>query len=172
MRFGSFTLAAFAVQDPSWSISGRSKTVRSLMPIPDSHDVVVVVDQPSASHLLPTTSTASSVPPLMRGIREWLVPSAYAFDPPSRKDIELLNRAMATFYNTKDLPTAQDLLTQTIKAWEQQPDDERASLYRIRAECYMGLLQPKEAQADYTKAIELLQTEEGQDADPSELPTA
>ena len=78
-------------------------------------------------------------------------------------------------YYKKD-SNAIDLLSQVILVWKDQPTDERAALYRVRADAFMNQLQPLEAQQDYTRAIQLLtQTDDGDSmgtADPNELPAA
>jgi tetratricopeptide (TPR) repeat protein len=121
-------------------------------------------------------TSSTHVGNMMQPIRDWLlVPPAYAADetPPSDSDIELLQQAMAAFYNPdKDMGKAEQLLTQAIDAWKTQPADEVAGLYRVRADCYMALLKPQQAQADYTKAIDLLTGPGGDSADPNELPAA
>ena len=109
-------------------------------------------------------------------IRQWLLPPAEAADvvTPSAGDIDLLRQAMAAYYNQqdRDVSKAEGLLTQAIQAWQSQPVDELAGLYRIRADCYMSLLKPDDAIQDYSRSIKLLQGPGGQNADPSDLPAA
>jgi hypothetical protein len=37
----------------------------------------------------------------------------------------------------RDLPRAEELLNQVIDAWQRQAPDEKAGLYRVRADCYV-----------------------------------
>lgn len=69
-------------------------------------------------------------------------------------------------YSKNDV-TATDLLTQTIAAWKDQPSDELAALYLLRANSYMATSttatttasqQEQEAIQDYTRAIPNLQS--------------
>ena len=122
----------------------------------------------------------------------WLVPSAYAVadlarelpatttssptttGPPTQDEIQLLQDALGAMYGAPRDPTiALPLLDQAILAFARQAPDERAGLYRVRAECYMAVQQPTQAMADYTAAIALLQGPEAQrTADGAELPAA
>ena len=57
---------------------------------------------------------------------------------PSKEEIQLLRNAFAAFYGTnRDPSAAEPLLSQAIQAWERQPNDERAGMYRVRGDCYM-----------------------------------
>lgn len=96
-----------------------------------------------------------------------LVPPACAAEPPSNSDVDLLNRAMVAYSKNDD--TATDLLTQTIAAWKDQPSDELAALYLLRANSYMvtssttattttASQQEQNAIEDYTRAIPNLQS--------------
>jgi hypothetical protein len=132
---------------------------------------------PAIEHVLATThpdqSTVNPINPMMGHIREWLVPSAEAAEPPSPNDVDLLRRAMAAYYNQdRDLAKAEGLLSQAIQAWQSQPADELAGLYRIRADCYLTLLKPEDAANDFSRAIKLLDGPGGDAADPSDLPSA
>ena len=134
----------------------------------EKHLVPVHLEQLIVSSETPSMDTEAQ---WMQPIRDWLlVPSAEAAEPPSNKDIELLQQAMAAYSNNDS--KAADLLTQAIAAWKEQPADELAALYRVRADCYMNLLQPQEAQQDYTLAIQLLTGPGGEAADSNELPAA
>jgi len=94
------------------------------------------------------------------------VPSS---SPPTKEEIALLREAFASFYGTtRDYTTAERLLTEAIEAWQRQPPDEQAGLYRVRGDCEMALLQPERAIADYSKALDLLRITTK--ADPAELP--
>jgi tetratricopeptide (TPR) repeat protein len=110
---------------------------------------------------------------LSEGISTWMIASAKP-EPPSASDISKLQRAVAQFYGVdRDLVTSEQLLTEVIEIWKDQPLDEQAGLYRVRADCYMLLGQPEKALEDYNKAITFLETKEGADAlDPNELPIA
>ena len=188
MRVNSWVAAAFVASSGQQQPHRDTTTELSAIPFqtpPAPVDVVQQTTQPSLALLASsssnpstttttTTTTTSAGSALAVGIREWLVPSAFAADAPSKKDIELLNRAMATYYNKegRDLDKAEQLLSEAIGVWEKQPADERAALYRIRADCHVAMKKPVDAQNDYTEAIKLLNTEEGEDADPSELPAS
>ena len=178
MKNSRWILAAFLSSYPEeWAVNRRSKLYLSplptLTPSPAIHEIKgdarITGAQPSSLVSLATTSS-----PLTSSIRDWLlVPPASAAEPPTQADIQLLNRALETFYSNAEYPKALDLLSQTVDRWIEQPADERASLYRIRADCYMALQQPNKAVEDYSQAINLLQTPEAKDAaDPNELPAA
>jgi tetratricopeptide (TPR) repeat protein len=95
--------------------------------------------------------------------------------PPTKQEIALLREAFAAFYGTTDRdPTkALDLLSQAIEAWQRQPADELAGLYRVRGDCYMALERPNDAIVDYGQAISLLQQPGASEAaDPVELPAS
>lgn len=66
------------------------------------------------------------------------------------------------------------MLTECIGVWEatNQGGDEIAGLYRVRGDVDMELFQPKNAEADYAKAIEYLEGPDGDKADPEELPAS
>lgn len=73
-----------------------------------------------------------------------LVPPAFAAEPkvaaspPSNEEVKLLREAFAAFYSVdRDLPRAEELLNQVIDAWQRQAPDEKAGLYRVRADCYV-----------------------------------
>jgi hypothetical protein len=106
------------------------------------------------------------------------VPPAWGSEsskPPTKEEINLLREAFAAFYGTgRDVVVAEQLLTQAIQAWQKQPADELAGLYRVRGDCYMALLRPLEAVDDYAASISLLKEspEEGAKADPGELPAS
>jgi hypothetical protein len=109
--------------------------------------------------------------------RELILPQpAFAAEtpaPPTNAEIEMLRNAFAAFYGAnRDAQAAEPLLTKAIQAWELQPNDEKAGLYRVRGDCFMVLLKPQEAIRDYTTAINLLQGPEGDRADPGELPSS
>jgi hypothetical protein len=91
------------------------------------------------------------------------VPPASAAEQPqapplTKQEISMLREAFAAFYGTnRDPPRALELLSEVIDAWQRQPPDERAGLYRVRADCYMAVSKPLEAIQDYSTAINLLQ---------------
>jgi hypothetical protein len=98
-----------------------------------------------------------------------------AASPPTKEEVALLREAFAAFYGTTDRDPikALDLLTQVLDAWQNQPADERAGLYRVRGDCYMALGRPNDAITDYGIAIDLLQKPGMLDnADPVELPAS
>lgn len=119
-------------------------------------------------------SNGNAVGPLARGVREWLVPSANAATTgPTNDQIDLLRRAFAALYNEGGNPEAAlPLLDQVVSAWEKQPAEERAGLYRVRGDCHLRLLQMKDAVKDYTVSIDLLDGPDGDLADPDEKPAA
>lgn len=86
---------------------------------------------------------------------------------PSNQDIQLLRQAFSEYY-AREYVKAVPLLDSVIDKWSNQPDDERAGLYRVRADCFMGLANAKSAYNDYDQSLKLL----NDNADPSELPTA
>lgn len=161
MKAARWIFSAFLVSDPSAQSSNHQ---HNLAPVTLEH-VEIVPSQ--------TKITVDGLSPLSF-VRDWLlVAPAEAANPPLQKNIDMLQEAMATFYNQPaNYEKAERLLTQTIEVWKEQPVDELAALYRIRADCYMSLLQPSRAQEDYTTTIQLLQSPGGDQADPTELPTA
>lgn len=163
MRFLPWTVAAFVAH------------------VPPENPPVTVVEHIALPLKNPTETSVFSAPTnnnaMLTGIRQFLVPSANAATPdaapPSPKDIKLLQDAMASFYGVdRDLTKSSELLSQAIEVWKGQPADERAALYRVRADCYMGLLEPQKAEQDYAVAMDLLQGPGGDLADPEELPAA
>ena len=94
--------------------------------------------------------------------------------PPTKDEIQILQDAFGAFYGApRDPTTALPLLDQAIIAFARQAPEERAGLYRVRADCYMALQQPTNAMEDYTAAIALLQVPEAKrNADGAELPAA
>lgn len=116
---------------------------------------------------------------LTMGIQNFILPPANAAmdastpSPPTEAEIKLLREALGSFYGERNMEKAQELLTKAINAWERQPPDERAALYRVRGDVYMELLNPKDAVQDYTQVIDLLTLPEAKDlADPGEMPAA
>jgi len=113
---------------------------------------------------------------LSHGIREWLIPSAYAAEvapkPPTVDEVKLLRDAFEVLYGQRDPAKAEDLLNKAIAAWERQPPDERAGLYRVRGDCYTAMLQPENAVSDFGTALSLLTGPGGELADASEMPAA
>ena len=124
---------------------------------------------------LPTTVSApsSNSALLHEGVSLWL--SDASNSGPSKADVALLRSAFAEFYGVnRNLEKSLDLLTQAIEAWQNQPPDERARLYRARGDCYILLAKAEAAAAaaDYSQAINLIQGPGGSSADPEELPAA
>jgi len=120
--------------------------------------------------------TQSSASVLLRdGISSWLVSADTTTAPePTKADVQLLRQAFAEFYGAnRDLIKSEAMLSQVIESWEQQSNDERAALYRVRGDCYTLLSDAARAVTDYDTAIRLLNTPDGKaKADPSELPAA
>ena len=109
----------------------------------------------------------------------FLVPPAFAAEvaspaPPTNNEVLTLQKAFAALYGAqRDPQAALPLLDESITAFQRQPADERAGLYRVRADCQMALKNPTEAIEDYSTAIELLKLPESQDkVDPAELPSS
>mmetsp|Transcript_31623 Transcript_31623/g.74425 ORF Transcript_31623/g.74425 Transcript_31623/m.74425 type:complete len:434 (-) Transcript_31623:233-1534(-) len=105
------------------------------------------------------------------------IPAANAAEapaPPTKNEILTLQKAFAAFYGTqRDPQAALPLLDESVRAFERQPADERAGLYRVRGDCQMALKNPTAAVEDYSTAIELLRLPEAKDkADPAELPAS
>ena len=111
-------------------------------------------------------------------MNEWFgVPPANAAEasgPPTKNEILTLQKAFAAFYGTqRDPEAALPLLDESVKAFERQPADERAGLYRVRGDCKMALKDPVAAVEDYSMAIDLLKLPEAKEkADPAELPAS
>jgi phage gp37-like protein len=151
-------------------------TQAKLYPGTIDHSILRTIDNPpnlwtetGSSHIVVGQHVIQS------HIHDWLnqiLPPANAFDVPSEDDIKLLNQAMDA-YNRKD-PTTIDLLTKVLMLWKDQPSDELAALYRLRADAQMRSGNANLAKLDYSQAIDLLTTTPaGRDnADPNELPTA
>lgn len=140
-----------------------------------TESVSVVQQQTSKNGINLSHKTTGSSPMLLQGIQEWLVPPANAATapkPPTDSEIKLLRSAFEALYGVRDAEKAETLLTQAITAWERQPPDERAALYRVRGDCYTALLNADLAVQDYTTTIDLLTGEGGELADPAELPAA
>ena len=103
--------------------------------------------QPSSSSSSLQLVTRKSV--LNDGIQSWIqdnimVPPANAAaetsapPPPTKDEIKLLREAFAAFYGVdRDSTLAESLLSQAIEAWQRQPPDEQAGLYRVRGDVYM-----------------------------------
>lgn len=172
-------------------------TTTTLPPVPPADNVVIITTTtttPTPASTFPTMAAAASTTVLSSSpssssqlswqIQEWLQdslgvpPASAAADaiapPPSKEDIALLRQAFASFYGMgRDYAVALDLLSKAIAAWQGQPPDEQAGLYRVRGDCQLALLQAPAAIEDYTKALELLQLDQSSNkADPAELPAA
>jgi hypothetical protein len=94
-----------------------------------------------------------------------------ANEEPTSEDIVLLRQAFSES-NARNYDSAVKLFDTVIMKWVDQPVDERAALYRSRADCYMGLGDASAAYADYDSCLKLLQKDIAGAADPAELPTA
>lgn len=115
-------------------------------------------------------------------LRSWIeenlgVPPVLAAEstPPTKDEIALLRSAFSAFYGTdRDVTKAEELLTKTITAWQRQPADEQAGLYRVRGDVFATEGKAIEAISDYTTSISLItETTAGRNnADPAELPAA
>ena len=57
--------------------------------------------------------------------------------PPTNAEVKLLREAFGAFYGELNPEKAETLLSEAILAWERQPPDEKAALYRVRGDCYM-----------------------------------
>ena len=141
-----------------------------------------MVLQRSTKPLISQTASSSS---MMKGAKDWLASTSFSLlpepafaeteppKPPTNGEVQLLRKAFATFYGaSRDAEAAEPLLTEAIQAWERQSADEKAGLYRVRGDCYAALLQVDKAIADYTTAIDLLKSPDGEKADPAELPAS
>ena len=167
MRFLSVTTAAF-VSSTGMRKTHDSSTVCPLVP-------AAVVTELSSFLAFRQQQQPQNV--VNVAIQEWLaVPPAFAAEtasPPSQKEIALLREALASFYGVdRDLEKSEALLTEAIDAWQRQPPDEQAALYRVRGDCFMAELKPQEAEKDYTTAINFLEGPGGELADKEELPAA
>ena len=92
---------------------------------------------------------------------------------PSKADIQLLRQAFSEFYGVeRNLDLSMDLLNQVVERWQGQPADEKAGLYRVRADCHMLRGESAEAYQDYNTAVQLLEGPGKLKADPGELPLA
>ena len=156
--------------------------------------VQMIVKEQQHQEQYNSISYHSSENQLTKGIQNFIIPPANAASdvttsvsktssiststtkppsPPTETEIKLLREALGAFYGERNMDKAQELLSKAIVAWERQPPDERAALYRVRGDVYMELLHPKDAVQDYTQAIDLLNLPEAKDlADPGEMPAA
>mmetsp|Transcript_7180 Transcript_7180/g.10287 ORF Transcript_7180/g.10287 Transcript_7180/m.10287 type:complete len:438 (-) Transcript_7180:7-1320(-) len=191
MTYGNFLIACFHAHPVSniaynyhsphealiSSIRKPTKSFALLSPInPPQTSFQTIFPSEVQNDLSPFASNFRNGNGLFDGIKNWLIEPAYAADasvkPPTDVEIKLLREAFDAFYGQRNPAKAEELLTKTISAWERQPPDERAALYRVRGDCYMGLMRADEAVKDYNVAIELLEGPGGEKADPSERPEA
>lgn len=117
----------------------------------------------------------SLIPPANAAETTTVAAATGAAAPPTKQEIALLRDAVSAFYGTTDRDPAKalDLLSQVLEAWQRQPADEQAGLYRVRGDCYMALEKPEDAIVDYGTAIGLLKQPGVADAaDPVELPAS
>lgn len=134
------------------TVSTTTSTALSMVPIDIQQQQLLL--PPTLLQYQTTTTTTTTAHDVVRpsfvlqdGIQHWLqdnigVPPAVAASStpsaPTREEITLLRQAFATFYGTdRDPVAAEPLLTKTIEAWQRQPPDESAGLYRVRGDCYM-----------------------------------
>ncbi|KAL7516305.1 hypothetical protein ACHAWX_001333 [Stephanocyclus meneghinianus] len=175
-----------------WNRSFVSLNVIPFPDIPHSIDSFLSISPPSSS--ADSVSLSSVHTPLQRSVYDWISSQSASSSsshlvslssnaasptnpdrPPTKDEISLLQRAFADLYGTeRNVAQAVDLLSQTITTWESthQSGDEIAGLYRVRGDAYMELLQPKNAEQDYGKAIEYLDGVDGDKADPEERPAS
>lgn len=96
-----------------------------------------ILNNPSST----ATNSRSQPTLLSQGIRDFLVPPAFAAEskpkPPSNDEIKLLREALGTLYGERNPDKALELLTKAVASWERQAPDERAALFRVRGDCYM-----------------------------------
>jgi hypothetical protein len=119
--------------------------------ISDMPNTAVLVEQVAIQTTVASTSTLTTSP-LQKGILLWWlqenvgVPPANAAaaaaaappGPPTNQEVSILQEAFAAFYgNERNVEAAEQLLTQSIEAWQRQAPDEQAGLYRVRGDCYM-----------------------------------
>lgn len=166
MKFLPVTILSFVSNDRTAQVPRYGPIHCYMLPPPPFVVENIITTNQNRINVIPVNT-------MMEHIREWIVPSANAIVPPSEKDVDLLQQAMAAYYNQdRDFAKAETLLSQSIQAWQSQPADELAGLYRIRADCYMSLLKPEDAIKDFTSAIKLLEGPGSDAADPSELPAS
>mmetsp|Transcript_20959 Transcript_20959/g.29581 ORF Transcript_20959/g.29581 Transcript_20959/m.29581 type:complete len:418 (-) Transcript_20959:1434-2687(-) len=169
-----FLTAAFVLsqstlpnQTPGASfVSQSSVTTTVLNAIPPPPPAAIIT-----SNKVSLTSVETS---LSRGVREWLIPSAFAAEvkPPSDAEVKLLRQSFEALYGERNPEKAEELLSKAIIAWERQNPDEKAALYRVRGDCYTQLARAEDAVKDYSEAIRLLDGPGGDLADPVEKPEA
>ena len=143
-------VAAFA---PSLTINNSYKRASSISNLNLSPSPQVDVSKPyNAQTIITCYKTIQSKPEsesvqsqaLFQGIREWLIPSANAASttatatskPPTAEEVKMLRDAFGALYGERNPSKAEALLSQAINAWERQPADERAGLYRVRGDCF------------------------------------
>ena len=103
----------------------------------DAASLVISNIQTSSSLSNPNTNLSFNI---ANGIRDFLVPPANAAEapkPPTNDEIKLLRSALGALYGERNPQKAEELITNAISAWERQAPDERAALYRVRADCFM-----------------------------------
>ena len=197
MKLGPFTIAAFVSSSSTTTRindnaaagprSTSSSSALSLLPanvpaLPATYPAMELVITNKDALSVKAASFQHSTSLLSDAIADFvseniLVPPANAADavaePPTKDEVKLLREAFSTFYGVdRDLEKSEQLLSQVIDAWQRQPPDEKAGLYRVRGDCYMLLLQPTKAAQDYGAAIQMLQGPGGEKADETELPAA
>ncbi|KAG7351712.1 tetratricopeptide repeat protein [Nitzschia inconspicua] len=175
-RHSPLTVNAFPISDPTPPVV-LERSVVDLMPVvqrssPSSlHDGTLDWWKREQSQSQYSSISELWIPPANAAETATTAVSA----PPTKQEIALLREAFAAFYGTtdRDPSKALDLLSQAIEAWQRQPADELAGLYRVRGDCYMALERPNDAIVDYGQAISLLQQPGvSEAADPVELPAS
>ena len=150
MKFSPWVVAAFVSSGKNEQIKTSSSVLNLFPSLPNVH-VVDKIDQGIADLVAVDNNKLEGLnqqrqTPLSAGINAWmqenvLIPPANAADsaaPPSKAEIKLLREAFAAFYGVeRDSPLAEKLLSEAIEAWQRQPADERAGLYRVRGDVYM-----------------------------------
>jgi len=178
-------LVATAFRASSLPIAKRPSTTHlNLIPSPpleipkltNEPNFIITSRSYKAAGLSKFDSESNPSKDLVNGIREWLIPSANAATtaaaPPTAGEVKLLRDAFGALYGERNPTKAEELLSQAIKAWERQAPDERAGLYRVRGDCFAGMLKPELAVQDFTTALDLLYGPGGELADQEEIPAA
>ena len=153
----------------SWAFP--SPDVAMVQPQQQSSPVASLTTTTTTTSTTQTVATTTITSPMLQGASSWL--AAATPEPPTKGEVQLLRQAFAEFYGVnRDLVKSEQLLSQVIEAWERQPADEKAGLYRVRGDCYSALGDAPKAVADYDQATRLLQGPGGERADPMELPAS
>ena len=117
----------------------------------------VVVSTITTSSTTPSSVFVASSSPLTTGLSSWfLLSSDDEVPPPSPQDIQLLRQAFAE-YSAGNYKEALPLLNDVVGRWDksQQPADERAALYKTRADLYAATGEANRAISDYDTSLQL-----------------